>query len=93
MATVDRTTTTTEIGLLYADNCGYEEDADAAKASAFITVCRSMLARGITTIEHNGSRMQFSAASLRALIDEARAYVSSQSAGRVKHASFENFRS
>lgn len=93
MSTVTRSTDTAEISALYLDNSGYEEDASTTMAAAFITVCTAMLRRGISTIDHDGTRTEFSPKDLRELIADARRFVNRASANRVKHPSFEDFRS
>jgi hypothetical protein len=43
MATLDSTSTLSEILAAYADNASYAEDGSATKARSFITACRLLL--------------------------------------------------
>lgn len=45
MATLTSDSTLEEINAAYDDNASYAEDADTAKAAAFITACRFLLRR------------------------------------------------
>jgi hypothetical protein len=94
MATITGTSTEAEIATAYLANCGYEEDDDATKAAAFVTVLRAMLKRGLTQIRHDNEEMRFSIEQLREEIKDARRFIS-QSAGAaasVVHPSLEYYR-
>ena len=93
MAIVDRTTSIAEIGLLYWDNCGYEEDDDVAMAARFVTVCRAMLHRAITRIQSpEGGDTEFSPVEMRAVMGEAQAFIAGKSASRVRYSDLRVFR-
>lgn len=98
MATITSASSLADIQNAYLDNYGYEEDESVSKARAFITVCRAMLGLGIKRIPDGDQVMQFSPASLRAMMNDARRYVAAKDRGRntgprVTQISFRNFRS
>jgi hypothetical protein len=75
MATLDSTSTDAEVLAAYMDNCGYREDDSSSMASAFITACTAMMARGVSRFQHGDEGMQFSLEDLRALMSDAKDFV------------------
>ncbi len=97
MATIDSTPNETDITNAYLGNCGYEEDASVAKARAFKTVLVAMRLRGITMIEEDGDRMEFSLKELADMERRANHFIAANAgvaAGGtgVTHVSLRNMR-
>lgn len=98
MATITSSSSTAQISAAFLDNCGYREDGDADMARAFITVCMSMLNRGITEVESGSERTEYTPSILMDLSKEAQKYIAQNATvaaggAGVKFTSFEDFRS
>ena len=76
MASVTSATTEAEIIALYLDNCGYEEDGDAAMARRLVTAISAMRMRGMRRIETDGQIIELDPADLRDQMMTARRFAS-----------------
>ena len=75
MSTLSSTSTNDEVWAAYDDNASYEEDADRAKALAFITACRILIRRKPKRMYADGKGADFDEVGIREEMKAARAFV------------------
>jgi hypothetical protein len=100
MSTLNSASSLAEIKAAYFDNASYSEDADVAKARAFITACRCLLMKIPRRVARGGPASEEIEMEPRLLMDqiaEAKKWLtdnapSSASDGAVRFSDFSNFR-
>lgn len=100
MSTLSGSSTLAEIQASYADAASFEEDASPAKARAFITAARLLLMKLPASSGHSGNQLQFNLQLIRAEMDRARQWLSTNGStgadgsqqSPARYASFHNFR-
>jgi electron transfer flavoprotein alpha/beta subunit len=96
MSTLTSASTIAEIKASYIDNASYAEDADVAKARAFITACRILLLKMPAVATKNGESVQMRPEVIRQEMEAAQEWVEATDANeigpRVVKGSFQNFR-
>lgn len=96
MSTLSSSSTDTEVWAAYDDNASYEEDADRAKAAAFITACRVLIRRRPKRIQFDGSGSgDFDEIAIRQELAQARRWLALHPAtgtARVRYADLSSFR-
>ena len=98
MSTLSSTSTYAEILAAYMDSAVYEEDADVAKARAFVSACR-MLIRFPSRLQVGGRQagheMEIDVTTIRAEMAAAQSWIAANdqpTGGRTTWGNFSNFR-
>lgn len=96
MATLDSTSTDSQIVAAYMDNASYSEDASETKATGFVTACRLLLLRRPKRVNHGGEEIELDMSLIQSEMQTAQHWINNASAsstrGSVTSASFEDFR-
>jgi len=97
MSSLTSASTLAQIKAAYADNASYQEDADVAKARAFVTACRLLLLKTPSKVMHGkAGGIEFSVASIQQQLDAANRWLACSLAaadgGGITFPSFDGFR-
>lgn len=97
MSTLSSASTLTEIKAAYLDNASYQEDADLAKARAFITACRMLLLKlPQRAAQGDGVEVQLDVRMIQTEMNATKRWIANSAAGSigggVRVASFQNLR-
>lgn len=99
MSSLSSASTLTQVENAYVDNASYEEDADVAKAKAFVTAARILLLKLPAEAGTRENHLKLSTNEIAAQLKQAQAWVAANDTGStgssgpaVTVVSFENFR-
>jgi len=97
MSSLTSASSLTEIKAAYLDNASYQEDADLAKARAFITACRMLLLKlPQHASQGDGVEVTLDVRMLQNEMNAAKRWIANSAAGSigggVRVASFQNLR-
>lgn len=86
------TSSLADIKAQYMNNAGYEAAGSAAMAWLFAEACRCWLLNPTRTAGGDGGEIQFDPKTIERQMEKAEVYARKSTSGRVRYASFEDFR-